>query len=529
VVAPDGRYDTSSPGDLPGLSWVLPEDPMKPYPVEVFMRDYYEPRLLPRLLNGDAAAFQPIRPLGELNRVQPEVKILGVRRGATSDFVEVDVAVSAKEDATQKNGKTRTDAYDLRLFRDGQLVGQWPEPKSGTEGAEELEVWRAASRVPMAKDATKTTHTFPVRLASRDPGQAVKFTAYAFNEDRVKSGTAEDDSYKVPADIPRRQPRAYVLTVGVDSYDEPKRKLDFAVKDAQALAVALSHLKDYEVVKVSLLSGTAAQPQVTQDGASPGLPVNQATKANIRAILELLAGKGEAERERLKGLVGVDREAIEQLKKATPDDAVILAFSGHGYTEPNGRFYLLPSDSGTAKAIHEDLPKFISSEELTEWLREVDAGELAMVIDACHSAASVETPGFKPGPMGDRGLGQLAYDKGMRILAATQANDVAIESKKLGQGLLTYALVQDGLSLKDTRTRQADLDKNGEITLAEWLQYGEKRVPGLYEDIQAGKVELVSRDPSIDPGWKDQVVRQAQTPSLFDFHRKDYSIVLSGL
>lgn len=40
---------------------------------------------------------------------------------------------------------------------------------------------------------------------------------------------------------------------------------------------------------------------------------------------------------------------------------------------------------------------------------------------------------------------------------------------------------------------------------------------GLYEDIQAGKVELVSRDPSIDPGWKDQVVRQAVLHYLGSF------------
>jgi hypothetical protein len=39
--------------------------------------------------------------------------------------------------------------------------------------------------------------------------------------------------------------------------------------------------------------------------------------------------------------------------------------------------------------------------------------------------------------MGDRGLSQLAYDKGMQILAATQTENVAIESEKLGQGLLT--------------------------------------------------------------------------------------------
>jgi uncharacterized caspase-like protein len=134
---------------------------------------------------------------------------------------------------------------------------------------------------------------------------------------------------------------------------------------------------------------------------------------------------------------------------------VILAFSGHGYTDPQGRFYLLPSDAGMDSTITDaKLPKFISSDELSQWLRDVDAGELVMIIDACHSAASVPEA-FKPGPMGDRGLGQLAYDKGMQILAATQADNVALESERLGQGLLTYALVQDGL-----KARKAASDGN---------------------------------------------------------------------
>jgi hypothetical protein len=57
----------------------------------------------------------------------------------------------------------------------------------------------------------------------------------------------------------------------------------------------------------------------------------------------------------------------------------------------------------------------ISSDELSLWLREVDAGELALIVDACHPAAAIEGTDFKPGPMVSRGLGQLLYDKGMRI------------------------------------------------------------------------------------------------------------------
>ena len=46
--------------------------------------------------------------------------------------------------------------------------------------------------------------------------------------------------------------------------------------------------------------------------------------------------------------------------------------------------------------------------------------------------------------MGSRGLGQLSYDKGMRILTATQADNVALE--KGGLGLLMRALLVDGLT-----------------------------------------------------------------------------------
>jgi uncharacterized caspase-like protein len=167
----------------------------------------------------------------------------------------------------------------------------------------------------------------------------------------------------------------------------------------------------------------------------------------------------------------------------------------------------------------------ISSEELSTWLRKLDAGDIVLVIDACHSAASVDTPGFKPGPMGDPGLGQLAYDKGLRILAATQADDVAIESDKVGQGLLTFALIQDGLKSRDARGKwKADLDGDGTVTLGEWLTYGEQRVPSLYQEIKAGKLHL--RDSSPDPMFRQNVVRQAQTPSLFDFHRRNSEIVL---
>jgi WD40 repeat protein len=518
------RYDSAVPNNSLSLHWIMSDDPDHALPLEIFMRDYYEPRLLPRLLACHAAeakdpaacerAFPKVRPLGELNRVQPAVKIVGIHRGASAEEAMVEVEALGKTDPSEPNKKTKTAAYDLRLFRDGELVGQWPEPKGSTNGPEDIEAWRQASQVPTAR------HSFRVTLPSGDLSKPVEFTAYAFNEDRVKSETAQADPYKLPSDTVKRKPKAYVITVGVNKYKNPRWELEFAAKDAEDMSGALRHIQDYEVVPVTLVSEVSPAGEV----------VDQATKENIYAVLGLLAGRSDR-----SGLAEI--EHVGELQKATPDDLVILSFSGHGYTEKNGAFYLLASDANPDENIPaSSLPSFISSEELSEWLRDVDAGQLAMIIDACHSAASVDVPGFKPGPMGDRGLGQLAYDKGMRILAASQADDIALEIENLHQGLLTYALVQEGLkSGKDGKLPAAG--DNGQVTLEAWLKYGEQRTPTLYQDIRDGKIKAVgysynqnsksiSRDPKPNPSFLDQTQQHAQTPSLFDFHKQEKKVLL---
>ena len=191
------------------------------------------------------------------------------------------VEASGKKDATQKNGKTETAAYDLRLFRNGQIVGQWPEPKGGMGGAEDIAQWKTDSLVPGTENAGKAAHPFKVKLADRDKGQPVRFTAYAFNEDRVKSETASNDDmpYKVPDDVAPAKPRAYVIAIGVNAYDNPEWKLGYAVKDALDLSGALKSIEGYEVVSVPLVSGE-------KDGAQ----LDEASQANIADTLALLGG-----------------------------------------------------------------------------------------------------------------------------------------------------------------------------------------------------------------------------------------------
>jgi hypothetical protein len=136
----------------------------------------------------------------------------------------------------------------------------------------------------------------------------------------------------------------------------------------------------------------------------------------------------------------------------------------------------------------------------------------------------VEGTDFKPGPMGSRGLGQLSYDKGMRILTATQADNVALEANAVRQGLLIYALLDDGLG-----AWQADYKpKDRRVEMGEWLGYGVVRVPTLYAEVKSGAATISSgsnravvvRDTVDTAATATPAREKTQQPSLFDFARR---------
>ena len=531
VVAPDGRFDTNiNLDEISGVHWVMSENAFDPLPLEIFMRDYYEPRLLPRLLAGEE--FPSIRPVSELNRAQPKVQVVRVERetgpGSSGDTVSVTVEVSGSSEAFALEGKKQREsgAYDLRLFRDGQLVGKRPTEAgegvvAGSSAEDELGLWRKQRLVVDQKEGKREV-VFPgIRLPRKAGVKDVQFSAYAFNEDRVKSETARRP-FAIPAELSPRVPRAYIVSVGVNAFEDRARDLSYAANDAkqlgEALKVRLEAQRDergqarYEkVVWVGLTSEVQDDPQGQRKFTHA-----QASKAKIRAVLQTLAGQ-TVKPEELNGL-----DNAQELGRVNPEDLVIIALSTHGEVDDRGRFYLLPQDIGSNPSRQQRLERAISNDELSEWLQGVDAIDLAMIVDACHSAASVQNKEFKPGPMGSRGLGQLAYDKGMRILAATQIDQYALETQKTQLGLLSYALVRDGLD----RGKADYKPKDQQIFLSEWLSYASERVPGLYQDWREGKLKGTKKGeilaaPEQHPGE----TRSLQQPALFDFARgRDVSI-----
>lgn len=530
VVSPDGRFDTNkSLDEIDGLHWVDPAEPFTPIPLEILMRQYYEPGLFARLVRCRRAGtcvkeFRSLPPITEVNRLQPRLEKLTVSPPNANGTVDVSVDV----ERVTRDGVT-SGIYDLRLFVDRQLVAS-SVPRADVEryiagtpalATDDTAVWRRTHDLSASLQFRegKATHVFRNIRLPRDGRRQVEISAYAFNSDRVKSDTVRT-IVSLPSS-PATRGKTIVLTIGVNASESSGYNLNFAANDARRMQEVVGggvEALGRRVIGVDLTSELDASGRLSR---------NLATKRIIKGAFDLLSGRGDqvdSDTQRVLAQFG--------LEPIDPEDTLIIGFSGHGYTR-NGIFYMLPYDIGgsTAGITADVLPKLISSDELSLWMREIVAREIIFVVDACHSAASVQGADFKPGPMGSRGLGQLAYDKGMRVLAAAQTNNVALELRSLQHGLLSYALLQDGVirGLADS-----DEPRDGVLTASEWLAYAVKGVPQLYKRVIEGKAKIAIGGQPVDltrlnekekadefcQGSNCSSKASVQQPVLFDFARR---------
>jgi Caspase domain len=511
TLTPDRRYDTDLGADSDQFRWIVTDTAFESLGPQTFMRDYFEPRLGGRALACTEAGtcdqmFERVPSPVQLNRALPTVEIARVAPGPKPDTAWVEIVARPGSKPEARFGKTASAIYDLRLFRDGNLVARLPgvADRAGLS----LDDWRAANLVQTGPDGVARFRRV-VALPTGADVKTVRFSAYAFNEDRIKSETAAL-TYDRPATVPRGR-RAFVLTIGIDAYDDPRLKLRFAARDADLIATRLAAIPGFDESNVRRAALTA-----------PANAKRAISRETIAAALGILAGSPRGPLLDRLAKAGFDASALDA---ASPDDIVIIAYAGHGWADKTGNFFLILSN---AKAIDPlkppDTSGFVSAIDLGNWLRGVDAGEIAFIIDACNSAASVDAGGFKPGPMGDANLGQLAFDKGIRILAATQNADVALEDDKLGHGLLTWALAGEGIDAGGFG--RADRDKDGAITLDEWLRYATERLPALSEDVRLKRYSaLGSRDFDLVPLVPVDKPKP-QEPALFDFTGRPSSTVL---
>jgi uncharacterized caspase-like protein len=346
--------------------------------------------------------------------------------------IKIDIA-DAPADSDNPNG---SGARDVRLFRNGSLVKVWHG-----------DVLNGQPSASLDQEMTVTA----------GPNQLV---AYAFNKDNVKSKDASVSFTGAPS--LKRKGIAYIIAVGINEYENKGYNLKYAVADAQSFADEVR----------------ARQTQIGEFERVEVVPLinDNATKTNIIAALKRLAGE--------TGPPTLKAGLFDNLKKAEPEDSVIIYYAGHG-TAQAARFYLIPHDLGytgertelTKEGLNTILAHSISDVDLEAAVESIDAGHLLLIIDACNSGQALEAEEKRRGPMNSKGLAQLAYEKGMYILTAAQSFQAALEAAQLGHGLLTYALVEEGL-----KTPVADYEpKDGVLVAREWLDFATERVPQMQQ------------------------------------------------
>ena len=148
----------------------------------------------------------------------------------------------------------------------------------------------------------------------------------------------------------------------------------------------------------------------------------RARKANILSVLARLTRRGGS-----KPIPCELPATAGSLAPAEPEDIVVLFFAGHGLAR-DGRYVLIPHDLGY-KGPREQLDAEgektlrdhgVSDRELQQVFEEIDSDRIAWIIDSCYSGQVLDAEEKRRGPLNSHSLAQLAYEKGMPVLAAAR-------------------------------------------------------------------------------------------------------------
>jgi WD40 repeat protein len=237
--------------------------------------------------------------------------------------------------------------------------------------------------------------------------------------------------------------RLYLLSVGIDEYNEENLRLRFADRDAQGLASAIINTQDklYDVKPTVLLD---------KDATKTGI---------LRALKTMRAG----------------------MTKGTGTDLAVIYFSGHGAMVEN-KLYLLPYDVDTRDDAGIE-SNGLWVEELKGELTELGQhGHVLVLLDACHSGAT-STAG-SPLSMDSTALRTALASANVSVLTSSSGAEVSIEVLELQHGAFTKALLD---ALDDPA---ADIDRSGLITPSGLEHYVANRVPMLTGDKQHPGMEV---------------------------------------
>lgn len=233
----------------------------------------------------------------------------------------------------------------------------------------------------------------------------------------------------------KNEPALYVLSIGINAYQNSRYNLNYAVNDAQQFvrSLGISGNRLFSIIESTIIID------------------KEATKGQIMASIESIR------------------------EKAHPEDVFIFFYSGHGIALDHpalGReefFFILPAVTQMTD-IEKVLTLGISGPEFQSLLSSIPARKQFLVLDACNAGAINTAFGIR-GAAEEIALSRLSRSAGSALIAASRDDQFAQEFAVLGQGALTKTLL-DGLA-------GAAATVDGQITVGSLKSYVEAQLPFL--------------------------------------------------
>ncbi|MFI5346606.1 MAG: caspase family protein, partial [Elusimicrobiota bacterium] len=156
---------------------------------------------------------------------------------------------------------------------------------------------------------------------------------------------------------------------------------------------------------------------------------------------------------------------FEKLSRCSPDDVVIVSYSGHG----SPTHELITHDADVRDLARTAIPLA----ELTEWFAKIPARRLVCILDCCFAGGmGAKVLVLESTPRGldsvEKFLNGMSGD-GRLILTAATATQEAYENGRMGHGLLTHYLMEALQGAEEVR-------ENGRLSVYKLLEYVTKRV-----------------------------------------------------
>ena len=262
------------------------------------------------------------------------------------------------------------------------------------------------------------------------PGQNTVSLRANRGDDKVAS-----DAVVAVVNVPTSQARPVlrVLAVGISQYDDAtfRNGVKFASLDAQ------------EMVK-SLRAG--------------------ANGVYREVDIKLLTRREET------ALPRIDAEIQALVKRARPEDVVVIYLAGHGKAPDGKNYHFIPADFIYDGPEAFNRGKTLSQERLEVMLKDLGAGKRLLILDTCDSGSATDS---RAGDTEQKdAIARLMRSTGRHILAAASPQGKALENGVQGHGVYTFALLE-GLAGK------ADPNNTGMIEIDALADYVSRRVPEL--------------------------------------------------